>query len=396
MKLIIIQSQVVLAQSGRMGREILSRWLLKLGVPIWEAKEWNALTHILQDLFDTTSHEQNLMHEHSTFNSLSKDEVELSVFIIVIDIGMLNLSTDIWKEQLNFLDTLYRRAKFAWILNHDTSNAIKIELRRRGHLLMVNGPLYKAKMIQIIEAVIKESSLEQSKRITMGTNGHECLPIDHLHTDTKSSYDSEISEINSTGINLIEETNQENFTLYGAASNSFPEPTEVHSERNKLCMNEMVPLTPSPNDNSNCDEKDIKKAEKNKNGQKALKGLHILLAEDTPILQRVATIMLEQMGAKVMVVGDGVQAVAALNIRHEVEKVKKSHDYPPYDLILMDCQVRMSFLTFQVLFYLYISTFVIAGRNTTTGTNMSSIYPSYSSHPFDMPADAKDGWLRSN
>ncbi|GJZ76244.1 hypothetical protein Tco_0640709 [Tanacetum coccineum] len=57
----------------------------------------------------------------------------------------------------------------------------------------------------------------------------------------------------------------------------------------------------STNDNLYC-ERGIHQTEKAKNEQKALKGLHILLAEDAPIFQRLATIMFEQMGAKVVVV----------------------------------------------------------------------------------------------
>ncbi|GKD33111.1 histidine kinase 1-like protein [Tanacetum coccineum] len=242
----------------------------------------------------------------------------MSVLVLVIDIGMLNLSTEIWKEQLNFLDTINRKVKFAWILNHDTSNTIKIELRRRGHLLMVNGPLYKAKMIQVIEAVLNENNLEQTNRITMASNPHKCVQLDPMNSDTKSTNDSEISEIISTSGSQIEETNQENFPLCGAVSNCTPELNEVPSEPNKM----------STNDNSNC-EQGIHQTEKTTNGQKALEGLRVLLAEDTPILQRVATIMLERMGAKVVVVGDGAQAVEALNIQHK----------PLYDLILMDCQM---------------------------------------------------------
>ncbi|XP_071694979.1 histidine kinase 1-like [Rutidosis leptorrhynchoides] len=315
--------KVVLALGGRMGREILSRWLLKLGIPVWEANEWNELTQILQDLFKSPTYVQSLTHKHPKVEPLSKNEVELSVFIVVIDIGMLNLCTDIWKEQLNFLDTFNKRAKFVWILNHDTSNAIKIDLRRRGHLLMVNGPLYKAKMIQMIEAVIKETCL---KLPISKTDEHECVQTDQLHSDTKSSYDSEISELSS-----IEETSQKNLTISEAVSNCFP-------ERIKLCTNNMVSVTTFPNDDSNC-EQDVNQAENAKCSQKALEGLRILLAEDTPILQRVATIMLEQMGAKVIVVGDGVQAVEALNVLHKVDNFNASGDHPQYDLILMDCQM---------------------------------------------------------
>ncbi|XP_023749404.2 histidine kinase 1 [Lactuca sativa] len=241
-----INLKIMLALNGTMGRTILSQWLLKLGVPIWEANEWNELTHILQQLFNPTNYAQNISSK-------------VDFFLIVIDIGLLNLSTDIWKEQLNFLHKFNKRAKFGWVLNHDTSNTIKIELRRRGYLLMVSGPLYKSKLIQIIETAINETP-----PLTFFPNGGDKIEVHE----------------------------------------------EIHDE------------------------------EKGKNGKKCLEGLRILLAEDTPVLQRVATMMLEQMGAVVVVVGDGAQAVEALDIFiHEVKKGKKSIESTPYDLVLMDCQM---------------------------------------------------------
>lgn len=60
--------------------------------------------------------------------------------------------------------------------------------------------------------------------------------------------------------------------------------------------------------------------------------------------------MLEQAGAKVDVVEDGLQAVEAINNILNAEKAKRTSllhgsqpetsDSPRYDLILMDCQVR--------------------------------------------------------
>ncbi|EYU30421.1 hypothetical protein MIMGU_mgv1a025118mg, partial [Erythranthe guttata] len=58
--------------------------------------------------------------------------------------------------------------------------------------------------------------------------------------------------------------------------------------------------------------------------EKSLEGLRVLLAEDTPVQQRVAKVMLEKLGAEVVVVGDRIQAVEAL------------HCDGKYDLILMD------------------------------------------------------------
>jgi CheY-like chemotaxis protein len=64
--------------------------------------------------------------------------------------------------------------------------------------------------------------------------------------------------------------------------------------------------------------------------------------------------MLEKMGAKVIAVGDGLQAVEALNCVLSEKDLKREspgddgerglqtdiQESPPYDLILMDCQVR--------------------------------------------------------
>ncbi|KAL3701583.1 hypothetical protein R1sor_019605 [Riccia sorocarpa] len=83
--------------------------------------------------------------------------------------------------------------------------------------------------------------------------------------------------------------------------------------------------------------------------QDALRGIRILLAEDTPVLQRVATMMLEKLGAKVSAVGDGLQAVNALthclesdhlSERDKIRKLKYTEESSiPYDLVLMDCQM---------------------------------------------------------
>lgn len=81
-------------------------------------------------------------------------------------------------------------------------------------------------------------------------------------------------------------------------------------------------------------------------GADMLVGMHILVVEDTPVLQRLASMMLKKLGAEVTVVGDGLQAVEAVaqavNARERgaaaaVDTVLKPIPCTSFDLILMDC-----------------------------------------------------------
>jgi CheY-like chemotaxis protein len=65
-------------------------------------------------------------------------------------------------------------------------------------------------------------------------------------------------------------------------------------------------------------------------GLGTLRGFHILVVEDSAVLQKLVTSMLVKMGAKVAQASDGQQAVAI------AEELRDS-----LDVILMDCQVRM-------------------------------------------------------
>lgn len=390
---------VLLALNGSMGRLIMSRWLRKNGVFTWEASEWNELTQILSKLFQARSSISNsgsdIESESSKAEAVNIQDPRISIFVILVDVAVLDLSTDIWKEQLNYLDKYNGKAKFAWMLNHDTSNAIKMELRRKGHLLMVNKPLYKSKMNQILEAVIKETNLELQKKSvnalrTTAIEGelHECLEIDPTHLDAASSDDSDKSEMGrSNSINAFQtgKGQRERITkpcwpqysaeftqIYSKIDYSStedlcqirPNSHDVEDAKCKVMSTKRAPLfKDSKCENSGCQEQHLIGGCPKEQGnsysskaaieQKSLQGLRILLAEDTLILQRVATIMLEKMGATVIPVGDGLQAVDALKCMLSSEELKRESlmqdsitrsqpeilDVPPYDLILMDCQM---------------------------------------------------------
>ncbi|CAN0918780.1 Histidine kinase 1 [Linum grandiflorum] len=327
---------ILLALHGTMGRVVMSKWLQKIGLSTVGVSEWNELTQILRELFQsrTRNNNSNNNNNKNTFDThhplkepvklelLNIKDMKEALLVIVVDIGLLDLSTDIWKEQLNFLEKFSGKAKFAWMLNHDTSNAVKMELRRKGHMLMVNKPLYKAKMVQILEAIIKDNNFEQQRNqrssARQNENRNEFQEIDATQFDTAScSEDSDELFLPTTTKTTSSQYNQK----------CLVEMTDVHSESRSSSRKE----------GSNSEGLAANQGNKQ---TKSLDGLRILLAEDTPVLQRVATIMLEKMGATVVAVGDGLQAVDALNCvvdgtasDHEIEGAQA------FDLVLMDCQM---------------------------------------------------------
>nr|AAQ10680.2 cold inducible histidine kinase 1 [Catharanthus roseus] len=355
---------VLLALNGRMGRLILSQWLKKNGVNTCEASEWNELTQILLENFQCKSYIHSSPSEISEPEEVDIQASSFSIFIIVIDVGLLDLRTDIWKEQLSYLDEYFGRAKFAWILNHDTSNTIKSELRQRGHLLMINRPIYMAKLIHIFEAVMKDQNVELQKYMNTlkatAAEGYlsECHEIDVIPFCAASSDDSDKSEReNSSSVSPVQagEKTYEKFHIASACQNRtlnnyFVEFPQSNLEENSFDMrNRGVkgPRERHKNSSVNSKDRDTQSNGTLWNEQKSLDGLRILLAEDTPVLQRVATIMLEKLGAKVVAVGDGLQAVDALrfmfdsnqsNLESPEEDVINSTSLP-YHLILMDCQM---------------------------------------------------------
>ncbi|CAN4083452.1 unnamed protein product [Withania somnifera] len=354
--------RVLLALNGRMGRVIMSQWLDRNGVHTCGASDWNELTQILQGISISKIHLQDAPCECLEPEDLSiQDPSDSSPFVIVVDIGILDLSTSIWKEQLNFLDKYHGRAKFAWILYHDTSSTIKMELRRRRYLIMVNRPLYKGKMIQILEAIIKEKTLELQSfdNATVEGDLHECLEIDPNHSDITCSDDSDKSDNGNdkcASAFLSGENRDENSVKhYGTLNNYFIDFNSIDLDGNALDRNHLEQTRDIGHHLTSTSAKEVTNACSSKvAGQKSLEGLCILLAEDTPVLQRVATIMLEKLGAKVVVVGDGQQAVDALRpmcnsdeCRNEslqeddnsvTSQAEGSYSLP-YDLILMDCQM---------------------------------------------------------
>lgn len=484
----------MLAVKGTIGRSTISQWLSKKGIPTIEASDWNALTQILQESLRLNKADKNGYVACSESERLKMKILSFlpeyrscgggmvtSNTIIVVDTALLDLRTDIWEEQLNFLEKYRHKVQFAWVLSRDTSSNFKVELRRKGHFLLVNKPLYKARMMQILNAVLKERSSEhegnRSIQCSKTDNDlHECHEVDPIKDGVVSSERSDKTNVERKIIhsnreegekaqvrhypkqwvgNSVREALSTGCTNSAIQFSSFPGegtvtkmPTSLHVlekyeignghmhtlEENghcealggntnddqreasliskpeiepfKICRNarttpsqvdqmeiknveqdlyridqtfpDLDSFKPHPEwESESIVSPDLGRASSQKNSRgldqpsyrilkpdvhqvskvkdsknsivdvsclRPLEGLSILLAEDTLILQRVATIMLQKMGAKVVPVGDGQQAVDALRyMLHEEEcrrqKSNKQLQRTSFDLILMDCQV---------------------------------------------------------
>ncbi|KAJ0096730.1 hypothetical protein Patl1_29105 [Pistacia atlantica] len=389
---------VVLALGGSVGRGITSQWLRRNKVSTIEASDWKQLTLILPELFNPTN-ECNGSEEQPSLSEPLEEEQPLSseeqpslsqplkeeilnikamkdqVFIIVVDIGLLDFKAGIWLSQLDYLDQFTGKAKFAWTLSHNSSSLVKAELRKRGHVIVVNKPLYKTKMIQILEAALQGRTLEieicssddgasTNKALVDCDIADALVPLSlgdkierlinsrptryqdfinhHIEfTDqnpepSNSSTDSENQSQSSPKLldNGLESGRSKSKGKEIASTSDESQNGSPTSKRQKMVSS--PPKEKGSSSSSGCDEE-------------KLRGLHILVVEDTLLLQMVAVKILLKAGATVNAVSDGLQAVEAMtsmidSLVRRNEAVKKGLEpeplnNPPYDLILMDCQM---------------------------------------------------------
>jgi signal transduction histidine kinase/DNA-binding NarL/FixJ family response regulator len=542
-------SMVLLALKDDTGRSKMSQWLYANGIQSYEASNWNEIPEILSREADCHYHpglqtkdsvqlesipnhgvsvnefgcanikedsmpanETRVLH-HSFVNQLSK----YHNFFVVIDTRFLDTDMNSWKAQVSHLNKYQGSVKFAWLLNHDTSTTVKLELRRMGHYITVNKPLYKSKLIQTLTTMIEDTTYELEKMSTGSRSPNLQLdtkqsvniqspiiptkegPSDYfldkdgcdsakdigedyrkslsrslcptipasisaarslnsspmamkegrnfipypmkelngletasqtltksenekgspakkcrydsirkrtntddfcMNTDSIASPESHSGICNEDSLGDMDRTKSSMVNSISKQYNGHAFNIQLASKVNNNPDNEKLPcdvsciptcpscssigftgsvpykleskehLSPHPsasNDNGrpNCIKNQMTSKEFQNppvqvapshgiSSEKSLEGIHILLAEDTPVLQRVASIMLEKMGATLVAVGDGLQAVDALKSAYNVGdsdkltstgKIKNSGkqmistDLPPFDLVLMDCQM---------------------------------------------------------
>ncbi|KAJ4834913.1 hypothetical protein Tsubulata_032567 [Turnera subulata] len=88
---------------------------------------------------------------------------------------------------------------------------------------------------------------------------------------------------------------------------------------------------------------EIQEASVNRNSDKPLSGLKFLVAEDVVPARRIAMKHLEILGATAEVCGNGQEALAAVRKGLEDQRIYDGPVVPPYDYILMDCEVQKDY-----------------------------------------------------
>ncbi|KAF3786128.1 Histidine kinase 1 [Nymphaea thermarum] len=488
--LCIVRTLVLLALKGCTSRSVMAEWLKNQGIRTWEVSDWNKLIEILTRLFldkaiilrDKHSHleieeqaDQDFLdlgecsqcrnfamsEDHRISWNHNLEKRSRLDFVIIVDAGLLDLSSGQWKGQLDFLEKYGCNAEFAWVINHNTRNVIKTELRRKGYSLMVNRPLYKSKLIQVLETA---GGINTTKFKRMSDDTHDCVEMASF-SDVAQSDDSDMPEeeardacpaqgnsevrppnsyqlfnkclsaasltyskqlddpaklmkhvieaqtappiciksrnyygptdnvnkgksddllqpeehqcspayekksLFALASDELHQCNRISDSCYsnhmnekplnhekGSASFASNSGNSTKQQREELLKLDSGSMTPKQRQKEQYDheKKSLSPPLMDVPNRKPLEGLHILLAEDTVVLRRVATTMLEKFGATVVSVGDGVQAVHVLENILTTEKYKacspsrntgkaveqmQEQEIPSFDLILMDCQM---------------------------------------------------------
>lgn len=195
-------------------------------------------------------------------------------------------------------DIFHRKAMFAWVVNHQTMSPIKTELSREGQNIVVSKPLYKGKMIQILETAVRGKNLGMLSRISSTTNEGNGEEI------TGGNGEEIRGSIASYSASKHQTFRKCSFEFNSRCPGESSSRTEdlIHTmfrERHQI--------------GSSCRDQPCSSTNSSGNQNRTLEGLRILLAGDTPLIQIVACKILEKVGATVNVVPDGLQAVEALN-----------------------------------------------------------------------------------
>ncbi|XP_073390003.1 histidine kinase 1 isoform X3 [Physcomitrium patens] len=183
-------TKVLLAMKGDVGRGTLVQWMQYKGLHVYEASEWDEAMRVLQELLadervvswdkgadkdELVSLEANhVKSSRSTAASRDANEIPDEELSLVLSgnskqwemqdfklLAVLDSELIHWSEDSNQVDSMFsvldefrgRGIIISWLFTHDTPNALKTQLRRRGYTITANQPLYKSKLLQLLTSM---------------------------------------------------------------------------------------------------------------------------------------------------------------------------------------------------------------------------------------------------
>lgn len=233
---------------------------------------------------------------------------------------------------------MQRNLLVVWVTSSNTQEPIKVALRSVQNSFIVRRPLHAARLKEIFQQIARDGSavlcspeLEDTSEVS---SANAINYAKQQEWDDPYGCDSEVQLAQESSLRTIPSmaVSGRNVKQRPSAAKSAPLEEILYSEmENRSSQDEQTSQIPSTI------TKPVKKHVKNfispkKVVKKPLEKLEILVAEDTPLLRKLAVAMLRRLGAVTHEASNGQEVLDTVTKRMQAGQ-------PPLHCILMDCQV---------------------------------------------------------
>eukprot|EP00250_Pteridium_aquilinum_P016449 c23106_g1_i1 orf=2167-4776(+) len=405
---------VLLAMQGQAGKRVVKKWMERRGLQVWTIANWEEfaptiarIRHAVFSASFSTSERLGQRSPESHIYDLWVDDLDIKTFprnqsnfdtcmqglptadgtgspqnlnlygsqghlFLIVDVTMavpsLNtLCSDLEEMLVDGDQSLPFRV--AWLVNANTPSTDIQFLRRQSRVcnLILHKPLYASRLKSVWDLL----------QDLVGNGVRDSFEAEDLHLSTGNREKVDLSAANSlyTSLSCMSTFQQDSRSLQSSLNtkrNPKSHPAALATRRVSNVAN--VPLVPQlgqmmgPPDNTNSGRKDQALsstldslthrssenllASKNR-FQDALSDMHILVAEDNAILQRLTKTQLIRLGATVECVDNGAEAARlVLESLHRSkvsspegidgklsEESTNAEKNQPFNLVLMDCEM---------------------------------------------------------
>ena len=246
------------------------------------------------------------------------------------------------------LKDLQQTLSVVWVMASNTHEPIKAALRAVRSSFIVRRPLHAARLKEIFQLVAKDSdvlSSRQSENIPGLLASSTITYVKQQEWDNPYGCDAEVpvTQESPSRASPLGATHGRNVRHRPTAAKSVPQEEISYSEmevKSSLSTDQTSQSTPSPSKPMKRTVRTvthINGSKKMNNSPKPLANLEILIAEDTPLLRKLAAAMLRRLGAVTHEASNGQEVLEAVTNRVQCGQ-------SPFHCILMDCQVGYSLI----------------------------------------------------